>query len=51
MKDKQIIYYYRNGFRIKDIAQKTGLTVDQVKWRLKVIKSKQKLVRWYEEDT
>lgn len=47
--DKQIIYYYRNGFKTKDIALKTGLTLNQVKWRLQVIRRKQKLVRWWEE--
>lgn len=47
--DEKIIYYYRNGFKYKDIAMKTGLTVNQVHYRLKVIRRKKKLLRWWEE--
>ena len=48
--DNKIIYYYRNGYSAKDIAEKTGLTVSQVKWRIQQIKKKQPLLRWWEEE-
>ena len=47
--EKQLIYYYRNGFSAKAMSEKTGLTINQIRWRLKMIKRKQKLVRWWEE--
>lgn len=45
----QIIYYYRNGYKIKDIADKTGLTVVAVKSRLQRIRRKQTVNRWWEK--
>ena len=47
--DKKIIYYYRNGYKNKGIAEKTGLTINQVKWRLVVIRKKREVKRWWEE--
>lgn len=49
--DDKIIYYYRNGFSAKVISEKTGLTVNQVKYRLQQIRRKQSVLRWWEEDT
>lgn len=49
--DEQIIYYYRNGFSAKAISEKTGLTVNQVKYRLQQIRKTRKLLRWWDEDT
>jgi len=49
--DEQIIYYYRNGFSAKGISEKTGLTVNQVKYRLQQIRKTRKLLRWWDEDT
>ena len=47
--DDKIIYYYRNGFSAKSISDKTGLTVNQVKYRLQQIRRKRELKRWWEE--
>ena len=47
--NEQIIYYYRNGYRLKDIADKTGLTVAAVKNRLHKIRKKQEVKRWWKE--
>jgi DNA-directed RNA polymerase specialized sigma24 family protein len=47
--DEQIIYWYRNGFSAKGIAEKTGLKLNTVKWRLQEIRKKQKLLRWWAE--
>lgn len=46
--NEQIIYYYRNGYRLKDIAAKTGLTVIAVKSRLERIRKKREVKRWWE---
>lgn len=48
--DEQIIYYYRNGYGPAGIAEKTGLKLNTVKWRLQEIRKKQKLLRWWEEE-
>ena len=48
--DKQIMHYYRSGYSVKSIAEKTGLTLGQIKYRLQVIKKKQPLLRWWEEE-
>lgn len=48
--DEQIIYYYRNGFDNQGIADKTGLKLNTVKWRLQEIRKKQKLLRWWAEE-
>lgn len=45
----KIIYYYRNGFSGKAIAEKTGLSITQVRYRLQQIRKTQKLLRWWEE--
>ena len=49
--DEQIIYYYRNGFDNQAIADKTGLKLNTVKWRLHEIRKTRKLLRWWAEDT
>lgn len=46
--NNQIIRYYENGWKIKDIAAKTGLTVIAVKSRLQRIRKKRKVKRWWE---
>lgn len=48
--DNQIAYYYRNGYRLKDIGAKVGLTDKQVKRRLQTLRQKNKIVRWWKED-
>lgn len=47
--DKKIVYLYRNGYKNKGIAEKTGLSVIQVKNRLQAIRKKQKVQRWWDE--
>lgn len=47
--DKQIIYYYRNGFRAKDIADRLGMTVPQIKYRIQRLRGKGMLKRWWKE--
>lgn len=47
--EERIIYYYRNGFKNKDIAKKTGLTLNQVRWKLVTIKKKREIKRWWDE--
>ncbi len=47
--DEQIIYWYRNGFSAKGIAEKTGLKLNTVKWRLYEIRKTRKLLRWWAE--
>ena len=47
--NKQIIYYYRNGYRLKEIANKTGLSVNIVKHKLCQLRKKQQVKRWWEE--
>lgn len=47
--DKKIVYLYRNGYRLKDISKKTGLSMNQVNYRLLVIRKKRKVQRWWEE--
>lgn len=47
--NEQIVYYYRNGWKIKDIAAKTGLTAVAVSHRLHKIRKTQEVKRWYEK--
>ena len=49
--EEKIIYYYRNGYSRKAIAEKTGLKENTVKWHLHEIRKTRKLSRWWEEDT
>jgi DNA-directed RNA polymerase specialized sigma24 family protein len=49
--DEQIIYLYRNGYSAQGIADKTGLKLNTVKWRLQEIRKTRKLLRWWAEDT
>jgi hypothetical protein len=48
--DEQIIYWYRNGYGPAGIAEKTGLKLNTVKWRLYEIKKERKLLRWWAEE-
>lgn len=46
--DERIIYYYRNNWMIKRIADELGLTVPAVKRRLTKIRKKQEVKRWWQ---
>ena len=48
--DEQIIYWYRNGYDNSGIAEKTGLKLNTVKWRLQEIRKERKLLRWWAEE-
>ena len=45
----QILYYYRNGWKLKDIAEKTGLTMAAVSSRLQKMRKKREVKRWWKE--
>ena len=45
--NEQIAYYYRNGWKIKDIAVKTGLSVSAVKSRLQRMRKTKEVKRWW----
>ena len=47
--NEQIIYYYRNGYRIKEIAAKTGLSEETVKHKLCQLRKERQVKRWWEE--
>lgn len=47
--NEQIMYYYRNGYKLKEIAVKTGLSVETVKHKLWQLRKKQQVKRWWEE--
>ena len=47
--DKQLIYYYRNNFKTKQIAEKTGLQLNTVRNKLARLRKHGKLKRWWEE--
>lgn len=47
--DEQIIYYYRNGWSRKEIAEKLGITHNQVMYRLQKIRQSRPVKRWWEE--
>ena len=47
--NEQIIYYYRNGYKIKEIAVKTGLSIAAVESRLCRLRRKREVKRWWEE--
>lgn len=44
----QILYYYKNGWRMKDIAAKLGLTTIAVKSRINRMRKKQEVKRWWQ---
>ena len=46
--DKVIAYCYRNGYPIKDICVKTGLSVGKVGYRLDKLR-KAGLKKWWQE--
>lgn len=45
--NSQIIHYYNNGWRLKDIGAKVGLTEKQVKSRLQKLRQKHEVKRWW----
>ena len=47
--DNEIIYYFENGWKLKDIAIKLDLTPVAVKSRLQRIRRKREIKRWWEE--
>lgn len=47
--DKMVIYYYRNDFPLKYIMEKTGLTLNQVNYKIRKFKKQGILKRWWEE--
>ena len=47
--DKQLIYYYRNNFKTKQMAEKTGLDLNTVRNKLARLRKHGKLKRWWEE--
>ena len=48
--DKKLIYYYRNNFPKKSMAEKTGLDLKIVQNRLNRLRKHGLLKRWWEED-
>ena len=48
--DVQLIYYYRNDFRVKTMAELTGENLNRVRNRLIRLRKHGKLKRWWEED-
>ena len=47
--DKKIIYYYRNNFRTKSMAEKTGVEVRIIRNRIARLRRYGYLKRWWEE--
>lgn len=47
--DKKIIYYYRNGFKIKTMAEKTGLELKIITRKLARLRYHGLLKRWWDE--
>ena len=47
--DKKIIYYYRNGWKIKAIAEKLKLNPKSISGRLCYLRKRQEIKRWWEE--
>ena len=47
--DKKIIYYYRNDFRTKTMAEKTGVEVRLIQNRIARLRRYGYLKRWWEE--
>ena len=47
--DKQIAYYYRNNFPIKDVCGKTGRKYSTIIYRINKMKKHGLLKRWWEE--
>lgn len=48
--DKKLIYYYRNNFPKKSMAEKTGLDLKTVQNRLNRLRKHGMLKRWWEEE-
>lgn len=48
--DRKLMYYYRNNFKNKTIAQLTGLELRIVKNRMIKLKKQGLLKRWWEEE-
>lgn len=46
--DDQIVYYYKNGWSQKRIAEDLGLTENAVKQRLFKIRKKTEVKRWWQ---
>ena len=48
--DKKLIYYYRNNFPKKEMAEKTGVELRIVNNRLLRLRKYGMLKRWWEEE-
>lgn len=48
--DKKLIYYYRNDFKTKYVAELTGVELRIIKNRLARLRKYKMLKRWWEED-
>ena len=48
--DRKLMYYYRNNFKNKTIAQLTGLELRIIKNRMIKLKKQGLLKRWWEEE-
>lgn len=46
-KDKEIARLFRNGYKRKEIAEKLDMTMQQVDYRLLVMRKSQKVKRWW----
>lgn len=47
--NNQVVYYYRNGWKIKAIAAKLDITEGEVRGRLRRIRKKREVKRWWED--
>lgn len=47
--DKKIVYYYRNDFRVKNIADLTGVELKIIKNRMARLRRLGMLKRWWDE--
>ena len=48
--DRKVIYYYRNDFKKKTMAEKLGVEVRIVENKIKRLKKYGLLKRWWEEE-
>lgn len=48
--DKKLMYYYRNDFKTKRIAELTGLELKVIQNRINKLRKQGLLKRWWEED-
>lgn len=46
--DEKIEYYYRNDFSRKQIAEKLEISIGKVAYRLKEIRKRKELKRWWQ---